>query len=223
MNFSGENKYRTARTKHDKKFDIVNKNYYKIKEDYDWVKVVDHLVGLESIYHKLRERKVLQYLRSFLGKNIHTLDAGCGTGLILRHLPKKAIGIDLNPRHVKKAKINAPFATILEGDIENIHLKDRSIDLVICFETLEHLLFPEKAFKEFNRLLTKNGVFIGSVPRKSYIWRLRGLSSTHPGGEPFHREFREPEIKKLLSSSFKIIKIQKELFGMNFFFMCRKK
>ncbi|QQG43935.1 MAG: class I SAM-dependent methyltransferase [Candidatus Roizmanbacteria bacterium] len=221
MNFFGENLYKKARKLNLKEFDQFNKDYYRLIEDYDWVKVIKNFSGPESIYHKLREKTAMAYISLFISdkKNRKILDAGCGTGLILRHLPKNSVGIDINPRHIEKTKRNTLSNKIVLGDIEKTPFKKNTYDIVVCFETLEHLLFPEKALSEFKRILKKGGLFIGSVPRKSMLWYLRALSKSHPHNEPFHREFSEKEIFLLVSKSFKIQKIKKEIFGLNFFFV----
>lgn len=52
-------------------------------------------------------------------------------------------------------------------DITNINMKDKSLDLIICFHILEHILEDEKAIKELYRVLKKNGVLLVQVPLKN--------------------------------------------------------
>jgi SAM-dependent methyltransferase len=224
MHFSNESLYKKARKNRDLNFDRRNKEYYQNIEDYDWVKVINEFSGLESFYHKIREIISLNYIKPFIfRKRIKIVDAGCGTGLILRHLPKNAIGVDMNPRHLKRAKKYAPHCKFLLADIEKIPVRSSSVDLILCFETIEHILFPERILRELRRLLVKNGVLIGSVPNRSLLWRLRRFSSTHPHDELFHREFSKHELISLLGRDFIIEEMQNKILGMNFFFRCRKK
>ena len=46
-----------------------------------------------------------------------------------------------------------------------------------------------------------DGLLIGSVPCQSLIWRLQFLSSTCPGDEPFHNEYRPPEVRDMLEEA----------------------
>ncbi len=220
MTFSGEKDYYKARKSKDDTFNQFNKKYYKEIEDYDWVKTTRSIIGLESIYHRLRERTGLKYINPNLKPNIQILDAGCGTGLLLQHLPKGSIGVDLNPRHVRKARINAPGKKVLLADVEAMPFNKSSFDIIICFETMEHLLFPEKALFNFKKTLKRNGVFIGSVPCNSLLWKLRIFSSTHPHSEPFHREFNQKDLYRLLTKYFRKVTINREIFGMNLYFTC---
>lgn len=173
-----------------------NKRFYREEEDYDWVEAADHLVGLESIFHKLRERTIVKLIQK-QGKPGSYLDAGCGTGLLLRHLPPGSIGLDINPRNVARARVHAPHARVVEGDVEALPFGDQSFSTIILTEILEHLPDPTKMLEEVWRVLTPGGVVIGSTPRRSILWKLRMLSSTCPG-EPFHREFNGQELKELL-------------------------
>ncbi len=220
---SKDNYFLKARKKHDTNFDAFNKDYYKYVEDYDWITATKQVFAPESVYHRVRERKALSYLQPYINSYLKVLDAGCGTGLILRHFLNQAIGIDINPRHVLKARKNAPNARVYNKDLEKTDFKNSFFDLIICFETLEHLLFPEKAINEFHRLLKPSGMFIGSVPRKTLLWKLRAISFTHPHNEPFHHEFSHKEITDLLTPKYRKLTINKEIFGLNYFFICQKK
>lgn len=156
------------------------------------------------------------------GKGKRYLDAGCGTGLILRHLPSGAIGVDINPRNIKKAKTHAPSAEVIEADIEKLPFKDNYFSTIICTEVIEHQPNPLPTLAELKRILQKKGLLIGSVPSKSPIWFLRFFSSTCPQGEPFHKNFEKNELIKLFKF-FKILKLKKGIFGMSYFFVLEKK
>jgi len=162
----------------DEKYNEQVKDYYRKIEDYDWVDVTDNWKGLESIIHKNRERVVKKLIKKF-GRGQY-LDVGCGTGLILRHLPQGSWAIDINPRNIARVKKYVPEAKITLGDAEALPYQDNQFDTVICTETLEHLVRSDKALSEIKRVLKVGGVLIGSVPRRSLVWRFRFLSSTHP-------------------------------------------
>lgn len=204
-----------------KEFIEFNKNYYKHIEDYDWVKVTDNFKGLESIFHKLRQFLILRLIKKYKKGN-KILDAGCGTGLILRKLPKGTIGIDISPRNIKRAKKHAPYAKLILADIENLPFGKGVFTTVISTEVIEHQPDPRPTINELKRVLKKGGVLIGSVPTVSPIWILRFLSSTCPRGEPFHKNFKKEELVKLFKE-FRIIKLARAVLGMSYFFVLQKK
>lgn len=196
-----------------------NKDYYRFEEDYDWVEISDHYKGLESFFHKLRERIMFRNIKRY-GRGEKYLDAGCGTGLLLRHLPKGSVGIDINPRNIARARKHAPNATLVEGDIEKMPFKDGEFSTVVCTEVIEHQPNPAPTIKELRRVLKKGGVLIGSVPSVSPVWFLRFLSSTCPG-EPFHKNFKKHELEKIFKD-FKVLKLKGAVMGMSYFFVLEK-
>lgn len=204
-----------------KEFIQFNKNYYKHIEDYDWVDVTDNFKGLESIFHKLRQFLIVRLIRKYK-RGDKMLDAGCGTGLILRDLPKGTVGVDINPRNVKKAKKHAPKAKVMLADIESLPFKKDAFTTIISTEVIEHQPDPLPTVNELKRVLRRGGVLIGSVPATSPIWFLRFLSSTCPRGEPFHKNFKRKELEKLFKE-FKIVKLSRSVLGMSYFFVVEKK
>jgi 2-polyprenyl-3-methyl-5-hydroxy-6-metoxy-1,4-benzoquinol methylase len=181
------------------RFTLDTKAYYTQIETYDWVDVCDHFRGLESIFHRNRERVMKRLLRRHAAPG-RFLDVGTGTGLLLRHLPPASVGLDINPRNMGKAKRYAPQSEVMQGDAEALPLQSNAFSTVLCTEVLEHLPNPEQAVAEIERVLVPGGVLIGSVPSRSPIWKLRFLSSTCPHDEPFHRMFRRAELEDLLSA-----------------------
>lgn len=197
------------------------KSYYRYVEDYDWVEIVEKIKGPETFYHRKRLRETLALIKHF-GKGERYLDAGCGTGLVLRNLPKEAVGLDINPRHLKKAKKYVPWAKLIEGDIENMPFPDNFFSTVIATEVLEHSPHPSRVLSEIKRVMEPGGILIGSVPCSSWIWKFRFLSRTCPRQEPFHKYYTKKELEELLSKYFKIIKLYPAVWGMNLFFVCQK-
>lgn len=201
------------------------KRYYRDTENYDWTRAADTFIGLETIFHRTRCTETLKLVKEVKHHGRY-LDVGCGTGLITRFLPSGTVGIDLNPRNLQKAKQYAAQARFVLGDAEGtLPLRDQSLDLAVCTETLEHLLCPLQALKEIYRVLKPNGVLVGSVPGESPIWKLRWTSSSRKSfhEEPYHKHYRRDEVKMLLSQYLHIEKLYAKYLQMNWFFLARKK
>ncbi|MFH1088500.1 MAG: class I SAM-dependent methyltransferase [Patescibacteria group bacterium] len=209
-------------------YKTLTKRYYQEVETYDWTDTADNLRGPESFLHKYREWWLLKLLRPYLKSTPLALEVGCGTGLILRHLPAGSVGLDLNPRNLERLKKYVPEAKGQLCDVEEgIPYPDATFDLVVAAEVLEHLIYPEKVISEIFRVLKNGGVLVGSVPRNSLFWKLRFLSITYHSNtkhykikEPFHNEMSVDDLKNLLGTSFNQIKVHPTI--TNIFFVAPK-
>ena len=116
----------------------------------------------------LRRRQVIFFAKpTFSG---FVLDAGCGDG---RYAPeitnrgaKHYIGIDLDPKSLKKAKtFNSSNKTnFIRCTLENFPFKQDSFNIVFCSEVIEHLTDPTKVFPEMSRTIKQKGTLLISVP-----------------------------------------------------------
>ena len=201
------------------------KHYYRHVESYDWTRAADSFVGPETLFHRARSREIVRLLQSIRPRPARCLDVGCGTALITRRLPPGAVGLDLNPRNLEKARRYAPEAVFINCDVEGrIPLADESFDLAVCTEMLEHLIHPERTVAEIRRVLKTGGVLVGSVPGRSVVWKLRGLSRSKDSfaEEPYHRHYRREEVASLLSASLGVRRLYPKHLRMNWFFVAAK-
>lgn len=100
------------------------------------------------------------------------LDAACGAGYGSYYLSTKeadkVYGIDIESSAIHWA--NATYRKLSDNldfsvdDINNLQYKNDNFDVVVSFETLEHLPALDNYFEEIKRVLKKNGLFIVSVP-----------------------------------------------------------
>src|SRR3989440_10638083 len=201
------------------------RHYYRHVEDYDWTRAADSFVGLESFFHRMRCREIIDLCESISPRPERSVDVGCGTALITRRLPGSAYGLDLNPRNLNKARTYAPQANFVNCNVEgNIPFASGSFDLAVCTEMLEHLIQPRRAVAEIQRVLKPCGILVGSVPGRSPIWKLRWLSSSKNSfaKEPYHKHYRGPEVKSLLSEYLRIRRLYAKNLYMNWYFVAAK-
>lgn len=146
---------------------------------------------------RLFKEHELRYLfvRKFV-KNKIVLDIACGNGYgsqILAYAGAKFVyGIDNSKEAVdyaNKKYLQRNIKFIL-GDAEKISLKEKSVDIVISLETIEHLRHPKKFLKESKRILKHGGALILSTPNKEVSYE----------DNPFHlNEYTLSELDVLLS------------------------
>ncbi|MEY2958570.1 MAG: hypothetical protein RLZZ01_1138 [Actinomycetota bacterium] len=122
-------------------------------------------------------------------KTIVEVGAGEGhvTGRLTTRFPSaRVVGLDLPDEslidHWRSVGVPMFF-----GDATRLPFSDRSIDLVVCLEVLEHVPSPERALAEIARVC--GGTAIVSVPREP-IWRIgnmaRGRYLNQFGNTPGH-------------------------------------
>jgi len=111
------------------------------------------------------------FAEKFLNKDMILLDTGCGIGWSSRRFAeicKNVIGIDKGKEAIDYAQKNYGKENLLflKGDVTSLNFRDESIDAVIGFELIEHLSCDDvlKYLKEVNRVLKKDGLFIGTTP-----------------------------------------------------------
>lgn len=191
---------------------------FYLTERGDFAYVADHLVGPESILHKFRELVTIRTIARTTHDDDLILDAGCGSGLITRHV-KNVIGLDLSEIELALSRKYAPHGQYVRGDVLNLPFRNCALDSVICTEVLEHLSNPSLAIGEFNRVLKNGGLLVGSVPRRSLIWRFSSLSRTRRD-LPYHKLYTPADLQHLLNSSFSI---RARSLLTNIFFVANKK
>ena len=121
------------------------------------------------------------------GKTV--LDIACGDGygsaMLARHAAQ-VTGVDIDTPTVERArgKYVADNLRFLQGSATDIPLDDDSVDLVVSFETIEHLTEQDRMLYEIRRVLRPEGFLLISSPDK-YEY------SDVPG---YHNEFHLKEL-----------------------------
>jgi 2-polyprenyl-3-methyl-5-hydroxy-6-metoxy-1,4-benzoquinol methylase len=93
---------------------------------------------------------------------LRVLEAGCGSTSHVR-LPPDAtlVGIDISQKQLDR---NARLAERIRGDVQAHDLGVASFDVIICWDVLEHLPYPERALERFVRALRPDGLLVLALP-----------------------------------------------------------
>ncbi len=145
------------------------------------------------------------------------LDIACGTGYgsrLLREAGAAQVwGVDIALEAIEYArdKYNTEGVQFLVGDITSIPLPAGFIDVVACFETIEHVEDYEKVIDELHRVLKPDGMLIISTPNRKLSSPGRAI-----GGRPwnkYHRvEFAAEELQCLLEPRFEKLTVYGQRF-----------
>lgn len=147
-----------------------------------------------------------------LVKNKTVLDIACGEGYGANLLASSAvhvIAIDIDKTTIQKAadKYKKPNLIFKNGSITQIPLTDESIDVVVCFETLEHLSDHDQLLQEIKRVLKPQGICLISTPDKKNYSEETGYVNPH-----HVKELHEAGFKALMQKNFKKIKFFQQSF-----------
>jgi ubiquinone/menaquinone biosynthesis C-methylase UbiE/DNA-binding transcriptional ArsR family regulator len=178
-----------------------------------------------------RSWEAIGHLALRLTPAIDIADLGAGEGLVsqlLAHRARQVWCIDNSPRMVevgtelakKNGLANLSYKL---GDIENVPLPDKSVDLVILSQALHHAQHPQAAVNEAFRILRPNGqVLILDLNEHAFekarelyadVWLgfkesslhgfLKKAGFTKVEVTAVAREATEPHFETLLASGFK--------------------
>lgn len=167
-----------------------------------------------EIEHLQRYQAILSLVK---GKTV--LDAASGSGYgtnLLADTAKIAFGIEISNEALRYSQENFARANLhfFQGSINALPFLDNSFDVVISFETIEHVSEPiqEQFVNEIRRVLRDDGVLIISTPDKHIYSDLPDYSNE------FHvKEFYRDEFNKFLSSSFNFVQFYDQFCSLAYF------
>jgi 2-polyprenyl-3-methyl-5-hydroxy-6-metoxy-1,4-benzoquinol methylase len=149
-----------------------------------WVKYL-FFPGIDVAFRK--RMRLAQY---FEGRDIRTLDAGCGNGAFCFAAARKGnrvLGINIRPDEVARCEEFRDFLGIdreqCQFEVLNVYdilsLK-MHFDQIICFEVIEHLMRDDEVLAKFYDLLSLGGTLHLCTPY--YFTYYGSLSAEEDGG-----------------------------------------
>jgi 2-polyprenyl-3-methyl-5-hydroxy-6-metoxy-1,4-benzoquinol methylase len=105
------------------------------------------------------------------------LDFGCGTGVLFEAAATKAgeiVGVDLvlDAARLWKERRGLHKVRLLRPDEAEQELADRSVDVVVAAEVLEHIDVPGPTLAFFRRVLKPDGSLLVSLPTENRAYRF---------------------------------------------------
>ncbi len=124
------------------------------------------------------------------------LDAACGEGYGSHLLAQKAqsvVGVDLSEEAIEHAKSNYHQDNLefICSNVLSLPFDDNCFDVVVSFETLEHLVEHQQLIQEFKRVLKTDGVLLISTPDKKEYSDKTGFKNEYHFKELYQNEFAD--------------------------------
>ena len=154
-------------------------------------------LGPVMLEHLHRYAIVLDIIR---GKKV--LDIACGEGYgtaLMASTASEVVGADVDADTIAAAKnkYTNPNIEFVEASILSLPFKSETFDVLVCYETLEHVSDHSKVLAELKRVLKSSGFLIISTPNKEEY----SVNRSHYN--PFHvRELNVDEFKQLIGQYF---------------------
>lgn len=153
-----------------------------------------------------------------IGTNKRVLEVGCATGYISKRLKENGcsvIGMEIDPTSAEVAKRYCDDVIVDDVEsLEEIPCKEKSFDVILFGDILEHLKDPQNTLEKFKKYLKDDGFICISIPNIAN-WRIRlnllfgKFEYTEDGllDESHLRFFTKKTAEKLiLDAGFRIIK-----------------
>jgi SAM-dependent methyltransferase len=124
------------------------------------------------------------------------LDAGCGTGQMLKHLEElgDAIGIDTSAQAIAFAQSRG-VKSLVRGSITAVPFPDATFDCVVALDVIEHVDDDIGILKAVHEVTKPGGRLIVTVPAYKLLW------SEHDDINHHKRRYTAPQLRKLIEEA----------------------
>jgi len=142
-------------------------------------------------------------------RNKKVLDVASGLGYgtdYLRAVGSVVTGLEIDAESVRHSRMQYPESEFVCGNAEELPVHwGGAFDVVVSFETIEHLPHPERFLDGVFRCLRPGGLFVCSTPNKDLFFLQ--------GAQRFHcKEFYSKEFVRLVASRFRV----RSIYGQSF-------
>ncbi|KKR81589.1 MAG: hypothetical protein UU73_C0001G0135 [Candidatus Daviesbacteria bacterium GW2011_GWA1_41_61] len=185
---------------------------------------------LQWIWHTSKIKAFKQIVQQ--KKFIKILDVGCSGGFMTSKVAEifprsQVFAIDAYPDAINYAKSRFPHINFQVADAHHLPFPEDSFDLIICYETIEHVLNPQKILQQMRRVVKKNGTVIvamdsGNLMFKTTWWAWEKTFGRVWQGAHLH-PFHHQDLEKIIrQADFKITKKHFSHLGMEVSFVLKK-
>jgi ubiquinone/menaquinone biosynthesis C-methylase UbiE len=140
--------------------------------------VEDRMWYFRTLHHHV-ETRLHQTLQG--AATARVLDAGCGTGGLIRRLQIKRpqwlwTGVDVSPLACALARQRVPEIEVVQASLTALPWTGREFDAVVSVDVLYHIEDDRAALRELWRVLRPGGVIVVNVPAYRWLWSYHDVA-----------------------------------------------
>ncbi|MGD9762683.1 MAG: class I SAM-dependent methyltransferase [Candidatus Binatia bacterium] len=157
------------------------RSFYEIEEHF-WWSVGTRRVFFDTI-HECLERTPMR-----------VLDVGCGTGIMLRELPRvgaTACGLDASALALSFCRQRG-LADLVRGDATRLPFKTDALELVLALDLVEHVADDLGCVQELARVCRVGGHLLIHVPAFPFLWTRKDVMNHH------YRRYRRDGLARIV-------------------------
>ncbi len=166
---------------------------------------------LRSIRSDIKQyRFIVGELHRYFSKgNIKLLEIGAGSRVIKNLIPKNITyhSLDFGKEHTYQFNL----------DDGNFPIKNVVYDIIVCTETLEHVMYPHRIMNEMLRVAKKDAIFFISQPNEyNFLQRIYYLMAKKPAitDETYrivekHQHIHRPRVEDIIKFISTYLRIEK--------------
>ncbi len=160
-------------------------------------------IGVEHYHRYLFAKSLCR------AKDVLDIASGEGYGsALLASVARSVVGVDIDEASVTFATklYRRENLTYRIGSVLAMPVADASVDVVVCYETLEHVAEHDTLLDEVMRVLRPDGIFVVSTPDRRVYSEEAGYNN------PYHlKELSPEEFEALLRRRFSRVRLYEQL------------
>lgn len=146
---------------------------------------------------ELKDLRVREIVKELIRNNrCRVLDVGCGDGSLLEPFcgSQECYGVDVSEVQLKKARMKGIRTCRIDLERERLPFANDFFDLIVCSETIEHLLDADNLLQEIHRTVRLGGAFILTFPNvnQPISWLMQILFDLPPR---FSARYKSPHVR----------------------------
>lgn len=150
-------------------------------------------------FHALNRRIDFWLARSLHHDRPVVLDAGCGTGGLIRHLQRchptwRITGLDFEPLACDLARESAT-GEVIQGSVTDLPFAEGAFDAIVSADVVCQVEDGTRALREFARCVRPGGVVVVNVPAYRALW------SYHDDSCQTRHRYTRPELCQLFRAA----------------------